>query len=992
MAITINKTKYFYPPRPASGAGTFSDNIVGLQTVDGGGLTQGNFEFTTSVVEKVNRTFGVGAFAAPVNLADLNLENVLQSNRVSEQFRVYPNYDITQVLNFSMYGSLAKRLSVSVTKIINYFPASLDIQYTMPDFTIGNTASNISYNQVNDETYLEINVDRIHNPFNINYWVSDVTNANLSLDVTSVYRNLYQTYLDYALIIKGVEFKVVSFQPAQTSNSGYIAFYISGSPFGVSATTSVDDFQIRPNDYIVDKTFAENFDEIEQFLLNRLVQPVYTATFQVPAQNADGQFYPNYQQVTFPKDGVWNLDIRSFLFDDYLVQLQMIAENLDSFKTNLISRFLTSGSLKEFDTMGRKVEKVFQLYGRSFDQIKQYIDGLAFANSVNYNPLNDIPSELLTDLSQTLGWGSNFSPITSKDYLSSIFGNKNTPTYPGYARAQTETELNYAFYRNLILNSAYIFKSKGTRRSVEFLLNLIGAPESLVEYNEHIYLADQVVSIENFKKQFGKISGGTYVDEVPAYQPGNTFKLRGITFTGFTTNPTYTYVNVSESDYPIDNQGYPQSPPNTESNFFQKGAGWYEQTPSHRSPQQLVINGDVYKGQNTNIQTQLTPFSYGQEYLDVYRSFPYINDGFKLLKVIDNNKSWLSTDDKLRTSSQGNYNAYYYVDNEKLVLNVKNVDIFLNPGQGLAYEIWEQSRINNYPIPESGLSINYPVPGGVDSTFINPEPKKKTFFEFSQTFWQNMINVRNRQFITDGKTGGYPTLQSLWWKYIEQYQTIGVPNNNYTYQKLIDYVDGMGPFWLKLVEQMIPATTIWQGGVKFENSILHKQKFMYRRTRGCQFAPVAVNKCNIISNLTSYNLNNEKVKINVFPWLNGNIGVTNFSGILSNTLNGLLSANGQTQATCAGVSSLSSSWYVDLKIGSTVLIHQLFYTGYGNNSVPTNQDWITALSNSLQNIIPFNLTYFINGNQLTITNLGTQTLYLNQNLSLSVGININVTC
>ena len=54
MAVTQKNTKYFYPPRPGSGAGTFSDDIVGLQTVRGGGLTQGNFEFTTGVTEKVN--------------------------------------------------------------------------------------------------------------------------------------------------------------------------------------------------------------------------------------------------------------------------------------------------------------------------------------------------------------------------------------------------------------------------------------------------------------------------------------------------------------------------------------------------------------------------------------------------------------------------------------------------------------------------------------------------------------------------------------------------------------------------------------------------------------------------------------------------------------------------------------------------------------------------------------------------------------------------
>ena len=34
MATTQRTTKFFYPPRPGSGAATFSDNIVGLQTVE----------------------------------------------------------------------------------------------------------------------------------------------------------------------------------------------------------------------------------------------------------------------------------------------------------------------------------------------------------------------------------------------------------------------------------------------------------------------------------------------------------------------------------------------------------------------------------------------------------------------------------------------------------------------------------------------------------------------------------------------------------------------------------------------------------------------------------------------------------------------------------------------------------------------------------------------------------------------------------------------
>ena len=992
MATTVNTTKYFFPPRPGSGAATFSDNIVGLQTVEGGGLTQGNFEFTTSVTEKVNRTFNVGAFSEPMSLEMMDIDDLAESRRImATQFRVYPNYDVSQVLNFSMYGSLAKRLSVSVTKIINYFPASLDILFLNDDYNTGNTASNIVYDQMTDETYFRVDVDRIKNPFDIDYSLSAATNLSAREILVSPYRNLYNTYLDYCISINDNIYKVLSFQPSETLTSGYVEFYVSGDPFGATATTVNTEYQIRPNDFVVDRIFNETFDEVEKFLVNRLIRPEYTAVFQVPQQNESGQFYTDYQKVTWPKDGNWNLDIRSYLFDTYLEQLQEIAINLDSFKTNLISRFLVSDSLKEFDTLGRKVEKIFQIYGRSFDQVKQFIDGLAYMNSVNYNPSNDIPSQLLVNLAQTLGWSSNFSPITNEDFLSSVFGNTSTPTYPGYARALTPTELNYAYYRNLILNASYLFKSKGTRRSIEFLLRLIGAPESLIEFNEHIYLADQKINMDQFDTQWAQISGGTYVDVSPGFIIGDTYKIKGQTFTAFTSTSTYESVSITKEEYPVDALGYPKAPPNTETYFFQIGSGWYETTPSHRSPDKVQITGNVYTGQNYDIQTQLTPFTYGQPYLNRFRDFPYMTEGFKLRKVVDNNKSWLEEDTKIRVSTNADYNAYYFVDNEKLVLNVKNVDLFLNPGQGLLYDVWDQSRTYDYPIPESGLTVGYPVPGGVDWTYINPEPKKKTFFEFSQTFWENMINVRNRQYITDGKTGGYPTLQSIWWKYIESQSTVGLPNNKYTYQKLIDYVNGIGPYWMKLIEQMIPATTIWNTGVRLENSILQKQKFVYRRQRGCQFVPVPSEPCFIISNIFDYTCSTEYTDFYIYPWLNGDIQVNNFSSILANRVNLMLESSGLTLNQCIQ-DSVETAWYVDLKIGGEQIILEQFYTGYGLTDVPTNTQWRSALINYLPILYKYGFTYYLNGNILTINSLTCTTYNLDEVVSLNSGINISINC
>jgi hypothetical protein len=258
--------KYFYPPVPGSGSGTFADNIVGLQTVNGGGLTLGNFDFTAGVTEKVNRKFNVGAFSEPMTLDSMNIEDVFESRRIlASQFRVYPNYDVSQVLNFSLYGSLSKRFEVSVTHIINYFPAALEVVFTNLDFTTGATAINVVYDPVADETSFDVTLDRIINPFDIDYSFSADTNIAAREITTSYLRNLTRTYLDYCININDDIFKVVSFTPSTSLTTGTLSFFVSGAPFGTTATTVYDNFLIRPNDFIVDKVFAESFDTVEQY-------------------------------------------------------------------------------------------------------------------------------------------------------------------------------------------------------------------------------------------------------------------------------------------------------------------------------------------------------------------------------------------------------------------------------------------------------------------------------------------------------------------------------------------------------------------------------------------------------------------------------------------------------------------------------------------------------------------------------------------------------
>ena len=105
----------------------FSDNLVGLQLTDGGGLTLGTFEFSTVITEKVTRDFETGNYSTLFNNSDLDLNPTFAASIYNNNFRLYPNFDETDLSNFVSYGSLSKRLEVAVNNILNYFPAVLEI-------------------------------------------------------------------------------------------------------------------------------------------------------------------------------------------------------------------------------------------------------------------------------------------------------------------------------------------------------------------------------------------------------------------------------------------------------------------------------------------------------------------------------------------------------------------------------------------------------------------------------------------------------------------------------------------------------------------------------------------------------------------------------------------------------------------------------------------------------------------------------------------------
>jgi hypothetical protein len=1018
--------KFTCPPQTASGAGTFSDNLVGFQLVAGGGLTQGNFEFTSGITEKSNRNFTTGAFSNPINLEGLGVDSVAQSKSIFENnFKVYPNFDVSQVTNFTSYGSMVKRISTSVETIISKFPAALEVTFMDENYLTGTTATNISYNPITNETSIDLNVSRIRNPFDIDFTVNATRNLDLREVQVSPLRNMTTQFANYSLYYSGTGYDVTHIVPTTSLTTGILKIYLKGDVFP-NQNETYDNLVIRPNDYQVNRVFSEDLDEVQRFLLNRNIVPIYTSNFQVPNESDDGTFYIQNKLVTWPLYGNWNLDILTNSFTTYLTTLNDVSVSFDGYQTNLVSRFLTTDSLKEFDTSDQKIEKILQIYGRSFDETKKFINGLAYMNSVNYNTGNDIPSQLLKNLSQTLGWSTNMSPITNEDFLGSVFGQKNVDSsaFSGVGQSQTPDELNYQYYKNLVLNSAYLFKSKGTRKSIETLMRLIGAPDALVEFNEYVYLADQKINIADFNSQYANISGGTYTKILPTLDGGYTFNIQGHTYSGFTTTSTIQEANVTKSDYPISSDGYPMSPVNSETYFYQMGSGWFESTPKHRSPEQPDLTNSVFTGSNPNYQTKLAPFTYGQEYLNVYRKFPYTDLGYNLRSEIDNNKSWVDTEIGDRSNLDGGYNALYNAGNEGLVINVKNVDLYLNPAQGLSYDVWYMSRQFNFPIADQGLGYVaptkcnpnpvslYPHTGGVDSTVINPQPLKQTFFEFAQTFWKNTINVRNRQFATDGGTSGYPTLSSIYWNYLQSESLAGIQNDNFTYKTMIEYVSGMGDYWIRLVEQMIPATTIWNTGVKLENSIFHRQKFVWRRQRGCELVPVLCRPCKFTGSIYLDDCTVWSTVCDRYPDKSFDVVLADVINNWANPVSGPI-----PDTSGCDFNTINSNWFVDIRINGVSISQPSFFSGIGlyntpncpshnvTDSYPCLQDWSYALDQTLQQMISLGYDYRYENASGTVVGYGdsgavkvriwntncSPTQIINS-ITINVGIQFSLTC
>jgi hypothetical protein len=153
-------------------------------------------------------------------------------------------------------------------------------------------------------------------------------------------------------------------------------------------------------------------------------------------------------KFTWPTTDKYNLDIDTTEYANYLSNLLGKTNSYDRYKADLISRKYVSASIHEYDTpgdgtdqTGQKIQKLLRIYGREYDDIKKYIDGISFANVVTYDKLDNTSDDLIKVMAKTMGF----------DVLETIFGENfnifdyNTPgeysQFSGYSREYSPKEI-----------------------------------------------------------------------------------------------------------------------------------------------------------------------------------------------------------------------------------------------------------------------------------------------------------------------------------------------------------------------------------------------------------------------------------------------------------------------------------------------------------------------------------------------------------------------
>lgn len=572
------------------GQGDFSPNLVGQQFTEGATLfTLGNFAITTNSSPPLSRVYNTGSFSESYCLDSLELTEQESEVLSNESISVILNLDPNDLSKYAYFGSFYEFIKSTIQTLILKWKGSLYVNSIIPTdvtATPKNTVLNYTYDSVNDVSRFSVPTVTVINNFGL---IFD-QETNFSSNEYGNIANLNTDFLNYQVSNVFGDFFVIGFS-GNTDSYQYIDIEVNGNSWPGIETIGFGmfDYHIRPKENILNKYYFNLLDEFENNVLNRLTEPKYTMQVKVPKKTDSGSEYLSNISLTWPTTDGYNLDTGGGAYNTYINTWLGITNSFDEYKANLITRRFITASIIEFDTdgggderYGKKVDKLLKIYGREFDEIKQHVDALSFARVVTYNKKDNTPDELIKILASELGldvllsfFDNNlFNDVLPGDSTTEGYGNFESVPFSGYSRNLSPKEMDIELWRRLVINAWWLFKSKGHRKVLEFFLNLFGIENCAISLDEYIYIAKNRLNVNESLQSIADYLEADVSD-------------------------------ITASDYPMDEYGFPKMLPNTDDYYYQLNGFWY--------------NGGNLSEIGNN--PHLGPYDYGKAYFGRLKCF-----------------------------------------------------------------------------------------------------------------------------------------------------------------------------------------------------------------------------------------------------------------------------------------------------------------------------------------------------------------------------------
>jgi len=376
------------------------------------------------------------------------------------------NPDVTDPNAYSYFGSFYTKVSRAINTLIETFPYAIlentnGLSYTIFDITKNIDASTSKF---------KMPISGLTNQGNIIY-VSGTTNT----DVNILYNNLSSYGIQFSGTANTTTYNIIDYNYV-TGTTGYLEFTIQGFLFTGSTTATTSPVYIRPT--------TNRYSQYQRNISNLEYQLAFDGTFKVPDPDNDSVF--QYQNFEWPRliDG-FNIDNYGSNFESYKDSILIAAKRTDEVKTSWMVRTMIPEQFVELDTENQIYQKLTSVYAEEFDNIKAYIDNLAFMHTVTYDRLEGIPDKFMYKLSRLLSFDYHdaFSDVDLFDYF--LVEDTDEKTLQDY---------NLELWRKMLTNIVWLYKKKGTRDALMFIFKIMGAPDCLVSLNEFVYELNKVQS------------------------------------------------------------------------------------------------------------------------------------------------------------------------------------------------------------------------------------------------------------------------------------------------------------------------------------------------------------------------------------------------------------------------------------------------------------------------------------------------------------------